>query len=94
MRAVVVTGADVTEEELIAFCRTRLAGYETKRHVEYGEVTLEFDATGAATKATVAAPLGEVTKCVEDALRTVRAPCPAVAKSSAQGHLAITLARP
>lgn len=57
------------------------------------DVTLEFDAVGTATRATVATPLGPK-KCVEDALRTVRAPCPAVARSTAQGHLAITFTRP
>ncbi|HET9990684.1 MAG TPA: hypothetical protein VFQ65_19275 [Kofleriaceae bacterium] len=59
-------------------------------------VTLEFDQDGTATKATVsgaklAAP---VQKCVEAALATIRAPCPAVAKSSAQGHLAVTFDKP
>jgi len=60
------------------------------------DVTLEFDQDGAATKVTVtgaklAAP---VQKCVETALATIRAPCPAVAKSSAQGHLAVTFDKP
>jgi hypothetical protein len=59
-------------------------------------VTLAFDQTGTATKATVtgaklAAP---VQKCVEAALATIRAPCPAVAQSSAQGHLAVSFDTP
>lgn len=58
------------------------------------DVTLEFDALGIATKATVVAPIGSVKKCIETALKTVRAPCPAVAKTTATGHLSITFARP
>jgi hypothetical protein len=59
-------------------------------------VTLDFDQTGTATKVTVtgaklAAP---VQKCVETALATIHAPCPAVAQSSAQGHLAVTFDKP
>jgi hypothetical protein len=59
-------------------------------------VTLEFDQNGTATKVTLtgaklAAPLE---KCVEAALATIRAPCPAVAQSSAQGHLAVSFDTP
>jgi len=59
-------------------------------------VALEFDADGATTKATLAgaklaAPLQ---KCVEAALATIHAPCPASAKSTAQGHLAVTFDKP
>jgi hypothetical protein len=59
-------------------------------------ITLEFDRDGTATKATLtgaklAAP---VQKCVETALATIKAPCPAVPQSSAQGHLAVTFDKP
>lgn len=59
-------------------------------------VTLDFDQNGAATKATVtgAKLAPSVEKCVEAALATIRAPCPAVDKSSAQGHLAVTFDKP
>jgi len=58
------------------------------------DVAFEFDALGAATQARLATPVGPVQKCIETALKTIRAPCPAVAKTSATGHLAITFARP
>jgi hypothetical protein len=59
-------------------------------------VAIEFDQEGTATKVTMtgaklAAP---VQKCVETALATIKAPCPAVAQSSAQGHLAVTFDKP
>lgn len=59
-------------------------------------VALELDQDGTATRATVtgaklAAP---VQKCVETALAAIRAPCPAVAKSSATGHLTVTFDNP
>jgi hypothetical protein len=57
---------------------------------------LEFDQEGTAPTATLpgaklAAP---VQKCVEAALATIKAPCPAVAQSSAQGHLAVRFDTP
>jgi fatty-acyl-CoA synthase len=43
--AVVVTGADVSEEELIAFCRDKLASYKKPRHVFF-ETALPKTAVG------------------------------------------------
>ncbi|MEP6861964.1 MAG: hypothetical protein ABJE66_15175 [Deltaproteobacteria bacterium] len=59
-------------------------------------VALAFDQAGTVTKVTLtgaklAAP---VRKCVETALATIRAPCPAVGTSSAQARLAVTFNTP
>ena len=47
--ALVVKGADVTEEELIAHCRTKLAGYKCPKRVEFRE-ELARTATGKLQK--------------------------------------------
>ncbi|MFG1924288.1 AMP-binding protein [Cryptosporangium sp. NPDC048952] len=46
---VVTDGSDVTEEDVIAFCRTRLAGYKTPKRVEFVDA-LPRTATGKLQK--------------------------------------------
>ena len=50
--AVVVTSADVTEDELIAFCRDKLASYKKPRHVFF-EAALPKTAVGKLSRKTL-----------------------------------------
>jgi len=59
-----------------------------------GTVAFAFDQDGATTQTRIVSGgklAASETKCIEAALATIRAPCPAVAKSTAQGHLTITV---
>jgi hypothetical protein len=58
-------------------------------------VAFDFDATGTATKVTLAGakPLRPLESCIVTALKTIHAPCPEGA-TTAQGRLAITFDKP